>query len=279
MRRFEHRGKVVCVTGASMGIGRATALEFARAGAKVAVTARSTELLDQVVEEIEGMGGEAVPVTADVRFQDQVEEMIRKTEESLGPIDVMLLNAGMNLKKEAADLSIEEWRYHFDVNFWGVLYGVYAVLPGMAKRGSGQMIIVNSIVGRVSLPMVAPYSATKFALTAATDSMRPEFKRLGIDVIGIYPSFVPTNLSNLDSLDRPGIGGGLVKAVMPVVPVERAARIILDASRQRRKEVVFTAAGKILARLAPLAPGVKIAMMEMLYGRIERAAKAIRKHD
>ncbi len=269
MSAYDLKNKVVCITGGSMGIGRASAFEFAKAGAKVAVAARSVEALEEAASEIRGLGGEALAVECDVRIQDRVEAMVRKVEKDLGPIDVMMLNAGYGLMGELDTLTMDQWRHQYDVNFWGTLYGIYAVLPGMSERRSGQLIIVNSLVGKIAMPHMAPYTSTKFALTALTDSIRPEMKRKGIDVIGIYPSAVPTNFNaNLKNIEQ-GIVSKIVK-LMPTVSAEKAARLIVDASRKRKREVDFTALGKVGARVTPLMRGVTAGAMSGIYGAMKR---------
>ena len=144
---MEIRGKTALVTGASEGIGRATALALARAGARVVAAARRRDRLDAVVAEIEGAGGQALAVVADVADDASVEAMASEAEERFGGTDILVNNAGYGLTGPLSELEVDAVRRNFEVNVFGVLRCVRAVVPGMRRRGAGHVVNVSSVLG------------------------------------------------------------------------------------------------------------------------------------
>jgi NADP-dependent 3-hydroxy acid dehydrogenase YdfG len=168
-------GKVVAITGASSGLGEATARHLAPLGAKLVLGARRTERLNQLVSEIKGAGGEAFAVVTDVAKRQEVENLARTAIEQFGRVDVWINNAGLMALAPLDKVKVSEWDRMIDVNIKGVLYGIAAVLPQMRKQGSGHIINIASVAGiKVFSPIGAVYSATKFAVRAITEGLRAE---------------------------------------------------------------------------------------------------------
>jgi NADP-dependent 3-hydroxy acid dehydrogenase YdfG len=189
-------GKVVVVTGASSGIGAATALALAREGAAVCLAARRTDRLREVEEEILAKGGRALAVPTDVTDQEEVEGMVAASTEALGPTDILVNNAGVMLLSPLEQVRVEDWDRMVDVNLKGVLYGIAAVLPGMIERGSGHIVNVGSVAGRRPFPAGSVYSATKFAVRALTAGLQLELSsHHGIRVTDVQPGVVATELT------------------------------------------------------------------------------------
>ena len=155
------KGKVVIVTGASSGIGRATALAFARAGAHVALGARREDRLREVADEIRALGSEAFPVRTDVARREDVERLVGTALERWGRVDVLVNNAGFGHYARVEDIADEDMRALLDVNFFGTLYGIQAVLPHMRARGAGHIVNVSSVAGRQGFPFHGGYAAAK----------------------------------------------------------------------------------------------------------------------
>ena len=188
--------KVIVVTGASSGIGRATALALAQRGARVALAARRVDRLDQLAGEIHAAGGKAIAVQCDVTNREQVEGMVATTRETFGPIDVLINNAGIMPLSFMDACKVEEWTRTVDVNINGVLFGVGAVLEEMIARRSGHIINVSSVAGRKVFPGGAVYCATKFAVHALSDGLRQELAPVGVRVTTIAPGLVTTELQD-----------------------------------------------------------------------------------
>ncbi|WP_077962702.1 SDR family oxidoreductase [Ensifer adhaerens] len=176
-------GKVVAVTGASSGIGEATAKLLAAAGAKVVIGARRSDRLERIAGEIAAAGGEVRFRTLDVTSRESVSAFARFTQTEFGRLDVIVNNAGVMPLSPLAALKVDEWDRMVDVNIKGVLYGIAAALPIMSNQGSGQIINISSIGGHSVSPTAAVYCATKFAVRAISDGLRQETDRIRVTVI------------------------------------------------------------------------------------------------
>ena len=185
--------KVILITGASSGIGEATARLLARQGAKVLLGARRTDRLEKIVAEIREAGGAAECRALDVTDLDDVRAFARFAEEKFGPIDVLVNNAGIMPLSPLHELKIDEWNRMIDVNIRGVLHGIAAVLPGMRARKSGHIINLSSIGGHQAWPDCAVYCGTKFAVIAISECMRLENRDVRVTVIS--PGVVESELA------------------------------------------------------------------------------------
>jgi clavulanate-9-aldehyde reducatase len=195
-------GRVVAVTGASSGIGEATALACAQAGAAVSLAARRTDRIEELAKRIEEGGGRALATTADVGEEDQAIAFVERTAAELGRLDVLVNNAGVMLLGPVAGAPTEEWRRMVHVNVFGVLYCTHAALPLMKEQGSGHIVTVSSVAGRFARPGSAVYNLTKFGVGAFSEALRQEVALEGIRVTLIEPGFVATELQ---SHNRPEI--------------------------------------------------------------------------
>lgn len=188
------QGKVIVITGASSGIGEATAKLLAERGSKVVVGARRTERLEKLVAEIKAKGGEASFKAVDVAKRADVQAFVDYAKAEFGRVDVIVNNAGVMPLSLMSDLKVDEWDRMIDVNIRGVLNGIAAVLPDMKARGSGQIINVASIAAHMVVPTGAVYCATKFAVWAISEGLRQENADLRVTVIS--PGVVATELGH-----------------------------------------------------------------------------------
>ena len=188
-------GKVVAVTGASSGIGEATALACAKAGAAVALAARRGERIERLAAQIAGDGGRALAVEADVADEQQAGAFVARANDELGRLDVLVNNAGTMLLGPIAGAPTEEWRRMIDVNVYGVLYCTHAALPLMTAQGGGHIVNVSSVAGRVARQGSGVYNLTKFGIGAFSESLRQEGVALGVRVTLIEPGAVATELA------------------------------------------------------------------------------------
>ncbi|HVR50145.1 MAG TPA: SDR family oxidoreductase [Pseudorhodoferax sp.] len=186
--------KVILITGASSGIGEATARLLAAGGATVLLGARRTERLERIVADILAHGGTAEARTLDVTRRDDVEAFAAHAIARHGRIDVIVNNAGVMPLSPMAALKVDEWERMLDVNIKGVLYGIAAVLPAMHRQGHGQIVNVSSIGGLYVVPTAAVYCATKYAVRAISDGLRQENDRLRVTCV--YPGVVESELAD-----------------------------------------------------------------------------------
>lgn len=189
--------QVAIVTGASSGIGEATALALAAAGAKVTLAARRKDRLGNVKKKIEEAGGEALLLQTDVSVRPEVEAMVAQTKKKWGRVDILVNNAGVMLLSFMDKLKVAEWEQMVDLNFKGVLYGVAAVLPIMREQRGGHIVNLSSDADRKVFPGSAVYSATKAAVTLLSEGLRFELARekMPIRITSISPGAVTTELA------------------------------------------------------------------------------------
>ena len=186
-------GAVVAVTGASRGIGAAVAAAVAARGARVGLIARTADDLDDVLG---GLGVEGIAVTADVADRSATVDAIAEVESALGPIDVLVANAGIGAYRPFVDMSYEEIERIVHVNVLGTMYAIRAVLPGMVARRRGHVVTIGSIAGRIGSPFEAAYSATKFAGVGLTEALAVEVAPYGVAVSLVNPGVVATDFGN-----------------------------------------------------------------------------------
>jgi clavulanate-9-aldehyde reductase len=224
-------GKVVAVTGASSGIGEATALACARAGAAVALAARRLERIELLAARIEQEGGRALAFRADVGEEDQARAFVEGAHGELGRLDVLVNNAGVMLLGPIRDAPTEEWRRMIHANVFGVLYCTHAALPLMGAQGAGHIVNVSSVAGRVARQGSGVYNLTKFGVGAFSESLRQEGVELGVRVTLIEPGAVATELP---SHNRPEVLEQMAKRFAGVTPLssEDIAAAILYAIGQ-----------------------------------------------
>lgn len=186
--------KVVVITGASSGLGEATARHLAARGASVVLGARRSHRIDALVQELTAAGHKAKALTTDVTDAGQVQNLVNTAVREFGRIDVMLNNAGLMPLAPLERLKVDEWDRMIDVNIKGVLYGIAAALPYMKEQRSGHIINVSSVYGHVVDPGAAVYCATKFAVRALSEGLRKEVKPYNIRTTVISPGAVSTEL-------------------------------------------------------------------------------------
>lgn len=187
--------KNVMITGASSGIGRGLALELARSGARVGLVARRADLLNEIVAEVEGRGGQALALPANVEDAAAMREAAEQMRRRFGPIDVLIANAGIGTTTDAAELDASEVARIFGVNVIGAASSVAAVVPEMVQRGRGQIVAISSLAAYRGLPKSASYGASKAAVSAFFESLRLDLQPRGIDVTIIHPGFIKTPLT------------------------------------------------------------------------------------
>ncbi|HEX2071783.1 MAG TPA: SDR family NAD(P)-dependent oxidoreductase [Thermoleophilaceae bacterium] len=200
-------GRVAAITGASSGIGEATALALVEAGAAVALGARRLDRIEALAERIDSAGGRAIAVEVDVSDEQAANAFVASANERLGRLDVLVNNAGVMLLGPVTDADTDQWRQMVDVNLLGLLYCTHAALPLMAEGGGGHVVNLSSVAGRQARAGAAVYNMTKFGVTAFSEALRQEALYSNIRVTCVEPGFVETELHghNTSSLVRQGV--------------------------------------------------------------------------
>jgi NADP-dependent 3-hydroxy acid dehydrogenase YdfG len=223
-------GKVVVITGASSGLGEATARLLAAQGAAVVLGARRVERIQAVADELTNSGGKALAVATDVTDPDQVKALVDAAVQTYGRIDVMINNAGLMPHSPLERLKIDDWNQMIDVNIKGVLYGIAAALPYMQQQQAGHIINVSSVAGHKVRSGGVVYAATKTAVRVISEGLRQEVKPYNIRTTVISPGAVATELPN--SVTEPDIAENIRKSYESAIPADSFARAVAFAMSQ-----------------------------------------------
>ena len=224
-------GKVVAITGASSGIGEATALLLAEQGAAVVIGARRIERLDALARDIHDRGGRAIACRVDVTRSEDLEELIGRAVDEFGRLDVLVSNAGISKIGPIADLDVDGWSDMIDVNLRGVLYGIAVALPVFRRQGQGHLVTTVSTAGLKIVPTQAVYAATKNAVRTLLEGLRQESTDGVLRTTSISPGYVGTELA--DSIEDPDIRAQIRQGMETfAIPPEAVARAIAFAIEQ-----------------------------------------------
>lgn len=237
-RRPAIDGKVAIVTGASSGIGEATAREFARAGAITILAARRVDRLKRLEREIEAMGGEALAVPTDLTDQNQIKNLVKTTLSKYGRIDILANIAGWAMYDWLEEMSFQDMRRAFDVNVIGLAELTRQVIPTMKRQHSGFILNMSSYASRISFPPLTVYASTKYAVEGLTDGLRRALLPWGITVIRIHPSSVSGTEFNSRVVNE----GGVRYRSLPLgrISRERLARHIVGLIEEPRRELFIS---------------------------------------
>ena len=244
--------RVVAITGASAGIGRATALRLARDGASVAVCARRADRLDAIAAEIVKAGGQALPIVADVTSEDAMTMFVAKTVERFGRLDVMMCNAGFGIYGAIDDIVPDQMQKLMDINYTGTFYAARAALPVFRRQEKGHLVIGSSIVGKRGVPFMGAYSATKFAQVGMAECLRAELHGTHIHVSVVCPISTATEFTDVMTRET---GSDVSSSMGPWQTVEHVADAVARAIEHPVAEVYPHVQSRALVLLNAIAPG------------------------
>src|SRR5215218_7330790 len=257
---------VVVITGASSGIGEATAFTFAEQGASVVLAARREWALHEVAMECERRGGQALHVPMDVTDEAAVHELARRALERFGRIDVWVNNAAVGLFSRFEETPLADFRRVIETDLFGYVYGARAALPLFYRRGRGLLINVGSVMSEVPGPYVSAYVIAKHGVRALGECLRQEVQLAGVDGIKIC-TVMPATIDTPCFQHAANYTGRAVKAMPPVYPADSVAKTIVDLVEHPRREVVVGNAGRLMTMQQSLAPGLNERMLATMVDR------------
>ncbi|GEL69664.1 SDR family NAD(P)-dependent oxidoreductase [Myxococcus virescens] len=259
--RFQFKDSTVLITGGSRGLGLVLARQLLKEEARVAICGRDEQTLERAREELERTGGEVYAIPCDVRDPVQVEAMVSAIHERWGAVDVLINNAGVIQVGPLESMTLEDFQEAIDTHLWAPLYTTLAVLPEMKRRGKGRIVNIASVGGKVSVPHLVPYSASKFALVGLSDGLRAELRQDGIVVTTVCPGLMRTGsprnayFKGNHEAEYAWFATG-DSLPLTSLSAEQAARKILDACRRGDAEALLGAPAKLAAVGRALAPSL-----------------------
>ncbi len=258
-KQYSFRGKTVVITGGSRGLGLVLAREFAKEKAKIAICARNGEELERARMDLQNRGAEVLAIVCDVREENQVNQMIEAVRNRFGQIDVLINNAGVIQVGPLEVQTQQDFEDAMRVHFWGPFYTMQAVIPEMRERGEGKIVNISSIGGKMSVPHLAPYCASKYALVGLSGAMNAELVKDGISVTTVCPGLMRTG-SHVNALfkgkNEQEFALFSISNALPIssISAESAAREIVEACRKGKSEAVISIQAQIAAKMNALFP-------------------------
>ena len=265
-RRFNFEDKVVLITGGSRGLGLVLARRFAELGARIAICARDAEELGRARMDLEGRGAEVLDIVCDVQNQNDVKRMISEVNSRFGSIDVLVNNAGVIQVGPLEAQTQQDFEEAMAIHFWGPFYTMQEVIPAMRKRSEGRIVNISSIGGKIPVPHLAPYCASKFALSGLSAAMHTELAQDNISVTTVYPGLMRTGShinAKFKGQNNKEFALFSLSDATPLtsIGVERAAAKIIQACADGDAELVITVQAKLAAKLYALAPELTLGLL------------------
>jgi NAD(P)-dependent dehydrogenase (short-subunit alcohol dehydrogenase family) len=258
-REFDLSGKAVLITGGSRGLGLVLARELAREGARLSICARDPEELERARVDLSSRGAEVLAFPCDVTDRAQVNEWVQVSAEHFGGVDVLINNAGVIQVGPMEVMTLADYEEAMKIHFWGPLYTTLAVLPSMRRKRSGRIVNVSSIGGKIAVPHLVPYSASKFALVGLSEGLRAELQKDGIVVTTVCPGLMRTGSprnATFKGQHRAEYAWFSISDSLPVTTIqaERAARQIIAGCKRGDAEVILSAQAVAAVKFHQLFP-------------------------
>jgi len=268
---MDPRGKVVVITGASMGIGEALARAFLQQDCKVVLSSRDLGRLEAARGRI-GSPERTSAIACDVRNREEVDRLVGLTLHNYGRVDIWINNAGFGLQDSVASMDMRACRDMFDTNFFGAIECMQAVVPAMKRQGGGMIINISSVAGHIPLPYSAAYCATKFAMNAIGKGARMELRASGVHVMTVCPGYINTAFADnvVKGKERLRVGGANRRRG---ITAERVAAAVVNACRTEKREVIVPWQHHISVKFYQLFPWLVEWVMSRSVGPSERTAE------
>jgi short-subunit dehydrogenase len=228
----DFKNQVILITGASSGIGKEAAIEFAKLGANIVLVARKKDKLEQTANELKKFDTSILVCQCDVSKRDQVKQMSKKVLEKFGSIDILVNNAGFAIYGSVSDLTIDEIESQMETNYFGMIYCTKNFLPSMLKKKSGHIVNVASVAASFGLPGIASYCASKFAMLGFSEGLKHELKGTGVGITVVSPIMVRTNFFEHPSFEK------MPKFSLVSLSSKTVAKTILKAANSSRLEII-----------------------------------------
>jgi len=266
---YDFRRKVVLLTGGSRGLGLVLARQLAREGARLALCARDGEELERAADDVAHFGHRPLTDVCDVTDPEDVRHLVERVNGALGPIDVLINNAGVIQVGPQAVMTRDDYEQALRVHFWGPYNTVEAVLPQMRRRHAGRIVNISSIGGKVAVPHLLPYCASKFALVGFSEGLRSEVAPDGVVVTTVCPGLMRTGSPRnafFKGQHRKEHAWFRISDSLPLLTIsaEHAARQVLDACRYGRAEVVLSLPAKLAVKFHGLFPGLTANLLALV---------------
>ena len=229
---MDYQNKIIVITGASSGIGEATAIEFAKKGSSIVLISRSLDKLQEVENKLSKFNSKILVISCDVSIKSDVERMSKLVLEKFGRVDILINNAGFAIFDYVKDLSIEEIESQMTTNYFGMIYCIKNFLPIMLKQNSGHIVNVASVAGSFGLPGIASYCASKFAMLGFSEGLKHELKGTGVGITVVSPIMVRTNFFNHPSFKK------MPDPTLTSLSPKTVAKAIVKASNSSRLEII-----------------------------------------
>ncbi|WP_347158910.1 SDR family NAD(P)-dependent oxidoreductase [Pontibacter chitinilyticus] len=260
LNAYNFKGRVVLITGGARGLGLVMARQLAQEGARLVLCSRNERQLEEARQELAGKGADVLVRQCDVKDEQQVQDMIAHVQNEFGPIDVLINNAGVIQAGPVTEMTTLEFEEAMRTHFWGPLYTTLAVLPNLRARG-GRILNISSIGGKLSVPHLLPYCASKFALRALSEGLRSELQQYGISVTTATPGLIVTGsprhtIIKGHNKEEYALFKIIDSSRLTAMSAEATAEKILDAFRHGDAEVTTTLPAKAGALLHGVAPGL-----------------------
>src|SRR5688572_10968664 len=269
MNEYDLRGKTVLVTGGSRGLGLVLARQFAANGARVAICARDEQELDQASDGLLSRGADVLAIKCDVTNILEVEDMVSRVRQRFGKIDVLVNNAGTIQVGPLEVMKHEDFEHAMRAHFWGPLNTILAVLPEMRERRDGRIVNISSVGGKIAVPHLLPYSASKFALVGLSSGLNAELRKDGIIVTTVCPGLMRTGSprnANFKGRHRAEYAWFVISDSSPLTSIsaESAARQIVSACKRGEADVVLSPQAKLAVKFNALFPEITADLLSLV---------------
>lgn len=257
---YDLRGRVVLITGGSRGLGLILARQAVAEGAHVAICARDADELERARQELAQDGAQVLALACDLTQAADVTSLVEQVQQQLGFIDILINNAGIITAGPLDNIELRDYQDSMDTHFWAPLHAMQAVLPAMRRRGEGRIVNIASVGGKVAVPHLAPYCASKFALVGLSESYRAELLQYGVQVTTVCPGLMRTGSARnaiVKGQHQKEYAAFVIADSLPMLSMnaDRAGREIWNACRRGDAEVILSVPAKVLSALHGLFPG------------------------